>query len=346
MGNTNYPTSFDSPDNTATDPLTSMKVFRWWVDETNGKLCLRFTRDLLEKEGSVSNTKVAFEGRLDAGGRDDNGGLHFGVDNETVSLLAKQDYTVTKAAGVPYFDLDAGSYLVDYTVTLTLGQIMSLDTAAASDLYAAALTLEDTVLAGGALTGELFGDPEVTEATIIKVWEDSEDQNGIRPASLTVTLLADGTTVQTVTLNDGNSWTATVDNLPKKADGAEITYSWSEDETVLPEGYSLTGTTTAGTVTTLTNSYTPETIAISGEKIWDDADDQDDLRPDSVTINLLADGEKWTARRSPSAETASGASRSKTCRPAQLASVSPTPSRRKPSPAIPLPSPAARPGMT
>ena len=96
--------------------------------------------------------------------------------------------------------------------------------------------------------------PELTSATVKKVWDDKDDQDGKRPATLTVTL-SDGTQVE---LNEGNDWTATVNNLPKYADGVEISYTWTEDEDSLPEGYELTGTSVSGTVTTLTNSYTPK----------------------------------------------------------------------------------------
>src|SRR5699024_5186292 len=40
----------------------------------------------------------------------------------------------------------------------------------------------------------------------------------------------------------------------------------------------------------ITNSYTPELTEVSGEKIWDDADNQDGVRPEKITVNLLADG--------------------------------------------------------
>ena len=61
-----------------------------------------------------------------------------------------------------------------------------------------------------------------------------------------------------MTLNEENNWTATVEDLPKYDDGTEIVYTWTEGE--MPEGYSLTDTSVEGTVTTLTNSYTPETV--------------------------------------------------------------------------------------
>ena len=40
----------------------------------------------------------------------------------------------------------------------------------------------------------------------------------------------------------------------------------------------------------VTNTYTPETTTITGSKTWNDADDQDGKRPESITISLLADG--------------------------------------------------------
>lgn len=38
----------------------------------------------------------------------------------------------------------------------------------------------------------------------------------------------------------------------------------------------------------------PELKTLRGKKTWDDADDQDGKRPESVTIHLLADGEELT----------------------------------------------------
>ncbi|MBQ3155791.1 MAG: Cna B-type domain-containing protein, partial [Clostridia bacterium] len=124
--------------------------------------------------------------------------------------------------------------------------------------------------------------PEVTEATVKKVWDDASNQDGKRPATLTVTL-SDGKEVE---LNEGNSWTATVENLPKYENGELITYSWTEDETALPEGYKLTDTSVSGTVTTLTNSYTPELTSATVKKTWDDASNQDGKRPATLTVTL------------------------------------------------------------
>jgi hypothetical protein len=42
----------------------------------------------------------------------------------------------------------------------------------------------------------------------------------------------------------------------------------------------------------ITNSHSPETVTVSGFKKWDDGNNQDGKRPESITINLLKNGEK------------------------------------------------------
>ena len=122
--------------------------------------------------------------------------------------------------------------------------------------------------------------PETTEATVWKVWDDAENQDGIRPGELTVTL----STGDTVTLSTENNWTATVSGLPMYADGEAIEYSWTEGE--LPEGYELTGTAADGTVTTLTNTHVPATVSTTVRKVWEDDGNARGVRPATVRVYL------------------------------------------------------------
>ena len=131
--------------------------------------------------------------------------------------------------------------------------------------------------------------PGQTSATITKLWADADNQDGIRPDSITVTLLADGKeTGTTATLTAANNWTETITGLPEKANGKTIEYTWAEKD--IPDGYELTDNSTDGTVTTLTNTHTTEVTSISGTKNWNDAEDQDGKRPESITVRLLANG--------------------------------------------------------
>ncbi|MCY7103171.1 Spy0128 family protein [Streptococcus oralis] len=133
--------------------------------------------------------------------------------------------------------------------------------------------------------------PAKTEVSVKKVWNDADNQDGKRPTSVTVKLLADGQdTGKTLELNKENNWSGSFTALDVNKAGKAIAYTVIETTKV--EGYisEVTGDATSGF--TITNSYTPETIDITVTKNWNDADNQDGKRPDKITVNLLADGTK------------------------------------------------------
>ena len=130
--------------------------------------------------------------------------------------------------------------------------------------------------------------PGKTSVGVTKSWQDNNNQDGIRPESITVKLLANGEdTNKTLTLSKGNSWTDTFSGLDEYADGEKIAYTIEE---LTVEGYDTEITGEASTGYIITNSHTPETITISGAKTWDDGDNQDGKRPESITIRLYANG--------------------------------------------------------
>ena len=88
---------------------------------------------------------------------------------------------------------------------------------------------------------------ETTSATITKVWDDDNNKDGMRPASIQVSL-SNGATV---TLSESNGWSATVNDLPVYRNGQRVTYTWSEQSVL---GYVQTGSVTTGTSTVITNS--------------------------------------------------------------------------------------------
>ena len=138
-------------------------------------------------------------------------------------------------------------------------------------------------------TVELTGTPETINIPVTKSWSDSNNQDGLRPTSVTVTLYANNVAVngKTLTLNSSNSWKGTFTDLPKYKNGIEITYTVKENNP--PTGYTPT---VSGSITngfTVTNTHTPETIEIPVTKIWADNNNQDGIRPASVTVALYAD---------------------------------------------------------
>jgi predicted metal-binding protein len=133
--------------------------------------------------------------------------------------------------------------------------------------------------------------PKETSLTVVKAWEDKDNQDGKRPESVSVQLYKDGTAYGTaVTLNAGNTWTYIWNELPMYRDGGTRVAYTVEEVSKLPDGYTseVNGSAAAGYI--IKNSYTPETTTISGSKVWDDGGDQDGMRPESITVKLLADG--------------------------------------------------------
>lgn len=133
--------------------------------------------------------------------------------------------------------------------------------------------------------------PGKTSVTATKAWDDNSDADGIRPASVQFQLYANGTPLGApVTVTKDDSWMHTWTNLNEKESGTAITYTVKEVD--VPSGYTsaITGDATSGF--TITNTHTPETVDISGTKTWDDANDQDGKRPQTITVNLLANGQK------------------------------------------------------
>lgn len=132
--------------------------------------------------------------------------------------------------------------------------------------------------------------PGKTSVTVTKAWNDAGNQDGLRPGEITVKLLADGKdTGKTLTLSKENRWMGIFTDLDEYKDGQKIVYTIEE---VSVKGYDSVITGDASTGFVITNSHTPEEIDLSGSKTWDDAENQDGKRPDSITIRLYANGEQ------------------------------------------------------
>ena len=136
----------------------------------------------------------------------------------------------------------------------------------------------------------------LTQVSVEKLWEDSDNQDNVRPSSVKVQLYRDGNKYgEEITLNTSNNWTYTWEQLLNGYTYTVKELNASGNAIEHNEKYNNDYTATYSIVenkTTITNTHIPETINISGTKTWIDGNNQDGKRPESITVNLLADGTK------------------------------------------------------
>ncbi|MGN0801292.1 MAG: Cna B-type domain-containing protein [Candidatus Faecivicinus sp.] len=132
--------------------------------------------------------------------------------------------------------------------------------------------------------------PGKVNVSVLKAWDDNNNQDGKRPAEVVVKLYADGAdTGRTVALNSGNNWQASFTDLEEYKAGEKIVYTVAEAQ--VADGYTANVEQKDESTFIITNSHTPEKIdVISGSKTWDDNDNAEDKRPESITIRLYANG--------------------------------------------------------
>ena len=180
--------------------------------------------------------------------------------------------------------LNASNYWI-----VTIAQLPMYDDAGAEIEYSwSAITTPNGYLLTDYDTGAnaSYTFTKATSPTLAVTWDDNNNQDGLRPSSLDVTLVGDVEYGTYEILSEGG-WTTTVNGLPMyDGDNNLITYTWTVT-TNLPQGYTLPNTSIT---TELTISYTPETTSSTVIVNWDDQSNQDNIRPTALTATLLADG--------------------------------------------------------
>ena len=124
-----------------------------------------------------------------------------------------------------------------------------------------------------------------------KIWKDGEDQDGLRPQNLRVALVANGKDeVQAIELSPANGWSGSFEGV-RRVDGRGAAIEYSVVETPIP-GYAggvrwVSGEAPSqADVCTITNVHEPERIDISGTKTWVGDEGMEDMRPDSIRVEL------------------------------------------------------------
>lgn len=127
-------------------------------------------------------------------------------------------------------------------------------------------------------------DAELIDIPVVKIWNDDDNKDGNRPASVTVNLFANGVLNESRAITEADGWVVTFIGKPRTGeDGEEIVYTVTEDPV---DWY-----TSEVNGTFITNTYTPEVTSASVAKIWDDNDDALEIRPASIAVTLRPTGE-------------------------------------------------------
>ena len=146
-------------------------------------------------------------------------------------------------------------------------------------------------------------EPETIVISGKKVWEDANNQDGKRTATVKVQILKGKEIVDEIETSEEKGWAFESKPLPKYENGQEIKYEVKEITKI--EGYTTINPKepSADGKYTITNKYTPKTIKVTGQKTWNDANNQDNIRPTEIKVRLLADGKDTGKMATASAAT-------------------------------------------
>ena len=128
-------------------------------------------------------------------------------------------------------------------------------------------------------------EPEKTFVEGTKTWDDANNQDGKRPSEITIRLFKNGTEAEVKKVTEADGWKWKFENLDKYYNkGKVVEYTIKEDKV---DEY-----TTEVNGFNVTNKHLPERTIVSGTKTWDDANDQDGKRPNSIKVilNKTVDG--------------------------------------------------------
>jgi nitrogen fixation protein len=151
-------------------------------------------------------------------------------------------------------------------------------------------------------------EPSTTSVTVKTSWNDSMDHEKLRPKQTKVQLYANGIPYGGKRILDSsNGWKCHFKDLPVNTGGNRISYTAAQEW--VPDGYQESLSADENGTILIENQHnagesvsddSSDMTSLSGYVKWDDADDQDSLRPFELEINLQANG-KQIARKKVSA---------------------------------------------
>ena len=134
---------------------------------------------------------------------------------------------------------------------------------------------------------------ESFDAAVQIFWDDENNKDKLRPASVTIELYQNDVLYKTADVDASMFWKHEFKGLPvKDSDGHKFEYDTKL--VAVPEGY-----TSVVDGFTITNTHEPSSeedpavtdLTISAK--WDDMEDADSMRPDSVDVSILKNGAEF-----------------------------------------------------
>ena len=229
-------------------------------------------------EGTLSGTAYGTLSIQDTASDDDS----LGVSGAQLVIKNKSDGSVaatvkTDGSGKAEANqLKAGDYTVE------------TQTAAAG--YEKSETADVTIKSGETQTLVIASDPQKVDIKVNRIWDDSDDQDGVRPKTIKLTLYAEGSSdpVDETSISAGEGWTTAFSVRKYGADGKAIRYTVNE-ASVTDYDLSQMGSMEGGFL--LIHKHTPDTIDIPVRITWTDHKNRYDDRPSAVVVTLLKNGE-------------------------------------------------------
>ena len=208
------------------------------------------------------------------------------IGNIDTFVNGAKEINITKEISLVYKDIDVTQANVENTVTGTI----HLETPEKEE------TVEDTKEIPAEYT---------TQITVNKIWNDNEMQAGRRPESIIIVVKNGDQEVKTQEITKANmvegttnQWSTVIEGLQKyDENGNEIQYTVEEREKVSGDlkFYEVEENNVAiqDKQATIRNNFkTPDdVINVTVRKIWNDNNDANGKRPESIKIQLLANGE-------------------------------------------------------
>lgn len=126
--------------------------------------------------------------------------------------------------------------------------------------------------------------PAVVTVSAVKVWDDANNQDGIRPSLIQVTLTGSDGSVRNAAITKNDGWTYQFKDLPQYKNGVKIDYTLQEANSN-PYTYEIVNGSDEYSFT-ITNNYVPAAVNVPVTTVWDDDDNRDGIRAKETAITL------------------------------------------------------------